>query len=168
VLSEVVLNADGTATSRPIARTPEYIRDLALADLDGDGALELLMSEPQSTVSVFSRSAEESPIALPTEGGLFAIADFDADQQRDLVVSDRCELRFFDVVRDGPLAFEARGDLTLFERLRCAFITGIVAADLDGDGQDDLAVSHGDYLDLEHPERSLEGGVTVVWSREAP
>ncbi|MCL1139438.1 FG-GAP repeat domain-containing protein [Shewanella pneumatophori] len=66
-----------------------------LADLNGDGLKDLLLSEDESTLKIylgkpgkdlFSRNAQEHELALPVEGGMLMVDDLNDDGREDLLI----------------------------------------------------------------------------------
>ncbi|WP_299805746.1 VCBS repeat-containing protein [uncultured Shewanella sp.] len=66
-----------------------------LADLNGDGLKDLLLSEDESTLKIylgkrgdalFSRDAQEHELKLPVEGGMLKAEDLNGDGREDLLI----------------------------------------------------------------------------------
>lgn len=164
-VSRVALGADGVLTKTWWNYLyGSRLDDLASVDLDGDDSNEILGVRVDSFVFVRSDSSKED-IVLATEGDVLAVGRYGAEARVGFAVDDDCQLRFFEPSSSGPFAIESRGDEGLFEHLHCPFVTGAAAADLDGDGRDEVLLSHGnDFAD--DPDPSVTHGVTVLWSRE--
>ncbi len=131
---------DGTLMDMGTYAFP-YPDGIALADLDGDGWDDLVVSGTSGS-GVFLRGPDATTFSSPTElagGGGPAVADLDDDGDLDVVFTNA----FLSVhVNDG------RGHLQLLtgrdpEALvtRTFYVSGTVVADLDGDGRQDLALS---------------------------
>lgn len=133
--------------------------DMALADLDGDGAPELLLLDTDAAGSYgqllalpnnggghFAAAVVAGALAAPASAGpaALAVGDFDADGDRDVLVS---------MIGDQPLRFlqDAGGAFVLVPQPPPHVDTlwfpvvpsALEAADLDADGDADIAVTAG-------------------------
>jgi len=133
-----VLSAVGTA---PLAGTVQS--PLAAADLDGDGGDELLVLEDEGRAHLFDSELREY-FGWPVEVGArlaggVAVADLGGDGRLDILAtsSDPTELRRWDLSGDGVLDWH---DPRLAEggEAVVAVTAGVLAADLDGDGVEEL------------------------------
>lgn len=142
---------DGNARAPRFTRVDEPLVDLtrgshaspALADLDGDGDLDLLAGESSGEINVWrndgTRSAPAFTLVTDTLLGLDvgrrsapALADLNGDGAIDLVVGSES---------GETLVLWGSGTLDQFERAGSLALPGIAApvfADLDGDGDLDL------------------------------
>jgi hypothetical protein len=137
-----ILMGAGDGSFRPPTRFPAggFVSHLALADLDGDGRLDVVARAVD--VLVFRGNGDGS-LAPPTRhaagnwSGGIAIADFDRDGVPDVATANSYH---WDV---SLLA--GNGDGTLAPQSRWGVGPGasdVAAADLDGDGWPDLAVAN--------------------------
>jgi hypothetical protein len=134
----------------------QYHSDVALADLDADGDLDIVTVWPQGAVDIFLNEGAPTFSTLPRlrcGGSPIAVVaeDFDGDGDIDLVVSNSAQQYLSLLVNLGAANFApsrqfAVGDRTL----------GRVALDVDRDGLRDLVVSGADGIAW---LRSLGGGV---------
>jgi len=156
----VLLRGDGRGGLAPFPGAPIATRPrpfhVALADLDGDGALDLVVSHDDSDRLAIWLGDGEGGLRpapdLPLGPGSFkvAVADFDGDGHPDLASGGR-DHRVHLVLgagdgtfRPGPTLPAGRGPWT------------VVTADLDGDGR-------GDLLAL-----ATEDGTVSVWLQRPP
>lgn len=126
----------------PTGHTPS---SLALADFDGDGKLDLAVTNLDDDTLVLYRGLGiglfEVLVELPTgdEPRSVTTGDFDGDGSVDVAVANR--------LGDTASAYFNAGDASLGAPVELA--TGLrpshlAAADLDGDGTDDLVVANAD------------------------
>lgn len=125
-----------------IAKIGDGIGNLQIADVDGDGRLEAVVSDGRRARLVVVRIDGDgtSTEPIPTDGQIagYAVADIDGDGKRELLMVDsRGRLQ----IRDRSGARERQPiDLGMAGRGGVGLLTG----DLDGDGRADLlAVSRG-------------------------
>jgi len=119
-----------------------FIRDLDVADLDGDGDLDLVVAQQGSSVTVRLGSGDGT-LGAPMGNGItgepwgVAIVDLDGDQVLDLAVANRS--------MDTVHALLGVGDGTFGAPTSYACGTDpltVAAADLNGDSVPDLAVAN--------------------------
>jgi hypothetical protein len=124
----------------------------AIAEIDGDGVLDVVVAvAPPSLVRVYHGVGGGALSAAGDHGdagraGGVIVADLDSDGAGDVIVYG-AEDGFFGDPRilwnDGPAGFvyvqRTDGD---------EWVNGVVAADLDGDGDVDLAASHSHFPDV--------------------
>lgn len=114
-------------------------RELAVADVDGDGAGDLVTADDLGTVSVHASARDGGFFALQTSqtgiaGRTLEVAHFNGDQRADLVVGGAPGLGVCS--NAGPTSFSS-----------AATVTGVgsvfrsIVGDFDGDGRSDVAVS---------------------------
>ena len=142
----------GTATAdwtaHPVGTTSHPIDRVAVADLDGDGQTEIVMTEerypgpdPDANLFVFSRTPnaengwERRDVLTTYSLNNLDAADFDGDGDLDLITSEHKgpDLRLLLLENDGQGGFTEHG---LDEGKESHL--GTQAADLDGDGDLDL------------------------------
>ena len=155
-------------------------RDLALADLDGDGALDVLLSSPDDNNGhvtaflgvpggTFSQSGLRSPVLFADIVGESFLrdvktADFDGDGTLDAAVSISAGTSRAAVVPgNGDGSFRSPQVLTTGSDSE-----GVAVADLDGDGAQDLVLTNRGDGDVSvflgrgdgsfEPERRLDVG----------
>jgi hypothetical protein len=167
-LDVVIANADGGTLalyeqysptvigSRPIATlgspaTLSQVSAVEIADLDGDGRADLCTANVGTgTLALFFQGTGGtfSPTPDLVLGGLsgpvaVAIADLDADGDLDLASANEGDdnLRVF--LQSAPRSFAPPGT-ALGSAATTNAPLALVAADLDGDGDQDLACANGD------------------------
>lgn len=148
-----VLLSDGAATyelrrAEPVAaRTPFFV---ALADLDADGRLDLVAAsgEGSDVVQLFRgdgaggfEEMEVSPIRAVTGPKRIATGDFDGDGVTDAAVSG-WQSAVVHFLLGGPDGLRTATASTTSDGTGNAW--GLLAADLNADGRDDLIVADGD------------------------
>ncbi|MDA1120031.1 MAG: FG-GAP-like repeat-containing protein [Bacteroidetes bacterium] len=125
-------------------------RSVALGDLDGDGRVDLVVAnEETSKISVFRNTSASGSISLAASvdysTGLFpqsvSINDFDGDGKADIVVANGGNSTV-SILRNistsiGIIAFDPKVDLT------SGGPSSVATSDLDGDGKVDLVVANG-------------------------
>ncbi|KQC03897.1 MAG: hypothetical protein APR54_02230 [Candidatus Cloacimonas sp. SDB] len=131
-----VINSDGTdydnfpsdLSSTGILSSP------AAADLDGDGYLELIASSIAGTLYAISSATGSDIAGWPVAVGSNSyqgptVANIDSDPDPEVIVG----------ISNGSLmAFEHNGDLLFSRDLGCVIKGGIVVADIDADGNNDI------------------------------
>jgi len=121
----------------PVGVTPE---DLAAADLNGDGSLDLAVPGGGGDIAILLGDGRGSfhlapPVTSPGVNGL-KIADFDADGHADLAAAD--------CVHSRVLVFRGTGNATFTPAGSYPVATcpqGLAASDFSGDGRPDLAAT---------------------------
>jgi hypothetical protein len=145
-----ILKNDGAADFTQPASSPEAVgefpRALAAADLDGDGDADLAVANYFGAVTILRNNGaanfnepETSPEPVGFGPDAVAAADFDGDNKPDLAVANNNSNDVTILRNDG------RDDFTAPETSpeRAGSHPGsVAAADLDGDGDADLAVAN--------------------------
>lgn len=147
---------------------PPHNHGLELADLDGDGDLDLLFgNQDRGTVAVLRNDgrggfapAPGSPFSAVEQPYPFAVGDLDGDGTPDLAVPDFGGSTVALLRGSGDGAFEPFPGSPL-ETPRNPFYAAL--ADLDGDGHADLVVNHDDS-----PRASVHLGAGDGTFRRAP
>jgi hypothetical protein len=175
-----VLRGNGDGTFQPVmtvdsgASPGGWANSVAVADLDGDGALDLAVANyPDSTTGVLlgNGDATFTSVVLYASGAPFAwseaVADVNADGKPDLIVGD-----FAGTV--GVLL--GNGDGT-FQNVAAydvpADVTSVAASDVNGDGRPDLLVTRGNTTfsvllnnagcDAAPPVITIAATPTILW-----
>ena len=171
----VLLNRDDGSFENPRYEVGRQPRSIAAADLDGDGGADLAIANEESdSVSLLFNEGDASfgehvELAAGSEPVSIAAADLDGDDSPDLAVAYADNwprgalgpvgglLLFFN---EGPGSFSEPVDVTV-----PGAPVVVKAADLDGDGEMDLAVgcevevavllnqSEGAFAESEPPRR---------------
>lgn len=140
----VLLNRDpqrlGFSAPRPLPAAAPFA--VEVADLDGDGSLDVVAAsdEGSSLVQIFLgdgkggfREAKGSPLRAGPGGKMIARGDFDGDGVHDVAVTS--------FQSSEVLVLLGGSDPVRTARLRAGeHPWGLVAADLDEDGRDDLVI----------------------------
>ena len=151
-LNNLVLRNDGKGhfTTENLADAPDRTYSAALADLDGDGDLDIVVSNDRPDRKlVYLNDGKGKYHVAGTFGQpdwstrYVTVADLNGDKRPDLIVANRSSnpanpRPSFVCLNDGWGAFPA------CEPIATQSATIIVAADLDGDGRVDLFVPHRD------------------------
>ena len=132
--------------------------DVALADLDGNGRLDVIATVPSlhSVVVFLTQTAGgfSGPAFFPAGStpGAISAADMDLDGHADVIVTNPTTGRVNVLLGTGTGTFGAPEDFRVGRRP-----VDVVASDFDDDGDPDLAVAC-----------SIGGHVTVLINRSAP
>ena len=151
-LNDLILRNDGHGnfTTERLADAPDRTYSAALADLDGDGALDIVVSNDRPDKKlVYKNDGKGHFTVIGTFGEpewstrYVTVADLNGDKRPDLIVANRSSnpsapKPSFVCLNDG------KGGFPRCEPLATQSATIIVAADLDGDGKIDLFVPHRD------------------------
>lgn len=131
-------NADGTFGSPLIGSLTNA--NLVLGDISGDGRPDMVARSDDAKISIFINSGKGGftsppPIFLPAPATALSLARLDSDVNLDLVVAlkseETSEVRTYRNAGDGSFG--------LADSTRAPFVVnGIAAADLEGDGIDDV------------------------------
>lgn len=143
--NRVLLNkGKGQFIASNLSETPDRTYSAALADLDGDGDLDIAVSNDMPDRKLIylndgrGRFREAGTFGEPKWSTRYVtLADLNRDGFPDLVVSNRQQPSFV-CLNDRRAGFPA------CTKLPVESATSIVAADLDGDGALDLFVPHRD------------------------
>lgn len=125
-------------------------RRLALHDLDGDKLPEIIVTnETANQIIVFKNSSNAGTISFPNEERLYlpvpsttlglAISDIDGDGKVDIIATENLGANFYVLSNQSTidnLAFSSAREFNLSGRL-----VNVVAADIDGDSKNDLAIT---------------------------
>lgn len=146
---------DGTIVFN--ARVPVSAGDapdfVSMADIDGDGRLDLVIANNAGTVSVLLNTSTGGTISfapqqffdVEDDAAHLAIADLDGDGKADIVaVSEAFGQANIYILRNttagGVVSFIADGNADDF--ITGNQVNGVALSDLDGDGKPDLALSY--------------------------
>jgi mono/diheme cytochrome c family protein len=144
------------------ALTPEpAVANVRLADLNGDGHLEILACDMRQGAVLLAGSQDATLLASVPHPSHVSVADLDRDGRQDLIVADLGE--FFPGDHDNGAAYWLRGlpeggyaarPLGSFPR-----VADVEAADFDGNGRLDLVVAAFGWW--------RKGQIAVLLDREA-
>ena len=151
-LANLLLRNDGKAhfTTDTIGAAPDRTYTAALADLNGDGSLDLVVSNDRPDKKIIYRNDGKGHFHFAGNFGqgdwstrYVTVADLNGDGRPDLIVANRSSNAAnprpsFVCLNDG------KGGFPVCEPLATQSATIVVAADLDGDGKIDLLVPHRD------------------------
>ena len=126
----------------PIYATAANAYAVAIADLNGDGRLDLVTANSGATISVLLGNGDSTfgahqdyPIANSSQA--LVIADFNGDGNPDVATANSFGTTISVLLGNGDGTFQNHVD---YEEGRGP--TSIVAADFNGDGKNDLAVNN--------------------------
>ena len=145
----VHVTPERTAVTERVALPEGELANLTLADLDGDGAPEMLLSRRGETViSVFRRvggTLQQGPdISIGSEPQGAAVGDLNGDGQRDLVVLAQGTDFFSGYLRllaDGSGGFGPPHLVTTESEVQVSILSSVGLRDDDGDGDLDLVAT---------------------------
>ncbi|HEX6373979.1 MAG TPA: VCBS repeat-containing protein [Longimicrobium sp.] len=147
----------GGAASYPVGAQP---RAVAVADLDGDGELDVAVANSaDGTVTVLMGAGQGRlrPVGAPVPAGRepsdVDAADLDRDGDVDLVLANHETSRITLLLNDGRARFTPAAGSPVETGAR-PHVHGLATADLDGDGWTDVAVESADTREV----RILWGG----------
>ncbi len=152
---ELFFNEGGTFSSGATMMTGTSPQSVVAADLNNDGQLDLATTNfVGKSVSVFLNiggGGFANPMDFPA-GSLpygLAAADFDGDGDLDLAIANSQNATFSILFSTEVSVLYNNGDgsfSSAFSFYTAGQATGIVAEDLDGDGDQDLAVACSGYI----------------------
>ncbi len=128
---------------------PNFARQIRIADLSGDGNVDLVVSNPiEDRMFVLLGSGggnfgEAAGYAVGDKPLRFAVADLNGDGSTDIVVANETSLTLSVLWNDGSGAFGAPLEIEVGDSLRFAD-----AADFDGDGDIDLVAGGRNLLKI--------------------
>ncbi|MEQ1690614.1 MAG: VCBS repeat-containing protein [Gemmatimonas sp.] len=151
-LNDVILRNDGKGhfSTESLANTPDRTYSAALADLDGDADLDIVVSNDKPDRKLIYLNDGTGHFRVSGTFGeaewntrYVTVADLNGDKRPDLIVANRsgnpaAPRPSFVCLNTGAGAFPACAPLATQSA------TIIVASDLDGDGNTDLFVPHRD------------------------
>lgn len=149
-------NEDGVFKNHVLLDDVRRVSDVQAGDLDGDGDADLAVAvfgyHHGEVLWLENKGAGKfrDHLLFTTQGPSHVpLADYDGDGDLDVVV-------LLSQDHEEVWAFENRGKGTLAPRLLHSFLNfdlgsaGLIAADLDQDGDQDLILSAGDNLEVNH------------------
>ncbi len=154
-VSVLMGNGDGTFRAAVDYAVDLFPRAVAAGDLDGDGDLDLATANLIGDISVLRNNGNGTFIPAVNDSTIFfseglAIADLDADGDKDLAVvspGNPFGSGYYSIlINDGDGTFQP-AVVNGASQGACS----VVATDLDGDGDNDLAVAIG----------SIDGNVSI-------
>ncbi len=151
-LNDVVLRNDGKGnfSAEPLADAPDRTYSAALADLDGDGDRDMVVSNDKPDRKLIYLNDGKGRFRVSGTFGdpewntrYVTVADLNGDARPDLIVANRSSnpaapRPSYVCLNDGAGAFPTCAPLATQSA------TIVVASDLDGDGKTDLVVPHRD------------------------
>ena len=151
-LDNLILRNDGKGrfTTAVLGDAPDRTYSAALADLDGDGRLDIVVSNDRPDKKIVYLNDGRGHFRVAGSFGqpewstrYVTVADLDGDKRPDLIVANRSS----DPANPRPSYVclnDGKGGFPACSPLATQSATIIVAADLDGDGRVDLFVPHRD------------------------
>ena len=144
-------NGNGTFKTEKSYAVPDGVDDIVVADVNGDGKLDVAATNGGSTVSVLAGSgtgALKTAVAFGTNYGSIGVsaADFNGDGRLDLVTANSGDpfgvttANISVLLSNGKDLFAARTDYSVATGTQTGAYSGIAAADLTGNGKFDLVV----------------------------
>ncbi len=114
--------------------------DIAAADFNGDGALDIVAAADQAILFRNSgqRRFETPGVVLGSGGAHVTTADWNGDGWIDIAVAGRTDQRVRVYLNDGHGGF---GETETIQDAAAAQVNGLAAADFDGDGRVDLVLA---------------------------
>ena len=126
----------------PVGSNPRYI---VARDFDGSGSMDMaVVNRDGNSVTILMNtggSFAASTVAVGDEPRAVAAGEFTGDGNLDLVVTNHRDRNISILAGNGAGGFAPAGTLLVNQATRPE---GIIAGDLDGDGDDDVATATGD------------------------
>lgn len=137
--------------------TQDANADVEVADLDGDGKLDVVLVRPQGFVSIYRNTSQVGAINSATLApridlvigqnstsyAKLAVADLDLDGKKDIIISNG-DLNSISIIKNNcvpglisPSSFDSKFEITTGNKPE-----RIAIGDLNGDGKPDLAVAN--------------------------
>lgn len=148
-ISQLVRESNGTLTSSVVTTDPAY--EVEVGDLTGDGRPDVVGQSLRS-VTAYHRTATgwSRSVVVPDDGasliGGVEVADVSGDGRADIVATTeanqpRSQVRVFAQTAAGGLAAPTAWRVLDMPE-------SVEAADVDGDGRNDIVMAHGGYYEM--------------------
>ena len=151
-LHDLILRNDGKGhfTTETLSETADRTYSAALADLDGDGDLDIVVSNDKPDKKLIYLNDGKGHFKMASTFGdpawstrYITVADLNGDNRPDILVANRSSNP--ENPRPSQLCLnDGKGAFPVCTPLPTQSATIIVAADLDGDGFNDLLIPHRD------------------------
>ncbi len=130
---------DGSLVPAQVTPPPALHHTVAVGDLDGQGAPDIVLAGPDGVVVGLVTVAQLiwlPPQPAPAVPNPWTLMDFDGDGTLDLVTTDADQVLAYAGLGDGTLATEAQ----VLSVGVGSEVLDLAAGDLDGDGRDEVVV----------------------------